>query len=241
MDMLKWAKCADPKLAVEDFHGHDSIEGLDLANKVDIAAKAKVFWRDVEIEKTDEKTGEIISTTERHYYAFLNYYLNEDAIQSGSNSQYSGWQIAGLLTETPGNETDYWRIGDDILEDIGIFNVRELAYDPHQAPALIQGLRKRKDWDETVIPVEMTQNVQTMSPAMKELEGAVAGGRFHFNGDPILTWMISNVVCHRNAKDEVYPRKERLENKIDGVVALLLAINRAMVMEASPNSLLDFI
>jgi hypothetical protein len=60
------------------------------------------------------------------------------------------------------------------------------------------------------------------------LEAAVYDGRFHFNGDPILSWAISNVVCHRDKNDNLFPNKERYENKIDPVTALLTALNRVM-------------
>jgi phage terminase large subunit-like protein len=63
---------------------------------------------------------------------------------------------------------------------------------------------------------------------MKELESAVKAGRLHHDGNPVLMWMISNVVAKIDAKDNIYPRKEKPENKIDGVVALIMAIGRAM-------------
>jgi phage terminase large subunit-like protein len=65
---------------------------------------------------------------------------------------------------------------------------------------------------------------------MKSLEALVLEKRLHHNGDPVMAWMVSNVVCHRDAKDNIYPRKERPENKIDGVVALIMALGRAMQM-----------
>jgi len=48
------------------------------------------------------------------------------------------------------------------------------------------------------------------------------------DGDPVLTWMASNVVAHLDVKDNIYPRKERAENKIDGIVALIMALSRAI-------------
>jgi phage terminase large subunit-like protein len=58
----------------------------------------------------------------------------------------------------------------------------------------------------------------------------------HHDGDPVLGWMVSNVVCHTDAKDNIYPRKERPENKIDGVVALISALGRAMRhVQAEPS------
>ena len=61
---------------------------------------------------------------------------------------------------------------------------------------------------------------------MKELEALVLDGRFHFNGDPVLSWMVSNVVFYTDKKDNIYPNKENPENKIDGVIGLLMALNR---------------
>jgi len=65
------------------------------------------------------------------------------------------------------------------------------------------------------------------SEPMKELEALILSGRLFHDGSPALEWMISNVVCHRDAKDNIYPRKEREENKIDGVVGALIALNIA--------------
>ena len=53
-------------------------------------------------------------------------------------------------------------------------------------------------------------------------------GKLIHDGDPVLGWMASNVVAHLDAKDNIYPRKERPENKIDGIVALIMAISRAI-------------
>jgi len=66
---------------------------------------------------------------------------------------------------------------------------------------------------------------------MKELDALVRSGRLHHDGDPVLSWMVSNVVCHVDNKENIYPRKERPENKIDGVVACISALGRIMVRE----------
>jgi phage terminase large subunit-like protein len=71
---------------------------------------------------------------------------------------------------------------------------------------------------------------------MKQLEALVLQKRIHHNGDPILGWMISNVVAHMDVKDNIYPRKERPENKIDGVIALIMALGRAIANQKQDNS-----
>jgi phage terminase large subunit-like protein len=65
------------------------------------------------------------------------------------------------------------------------------------------------------------------------LKAAVFDGRFHYNGDPILAWAISNVVCHRDKNDNLFPNKERFENKIDPATALLTALNRVMAQDVA--------
>jgi len=107
--------------------------------------------------------------------------------------------------------------------------VREVAHDPYHAAALIQFVQAMPDWPLQVPFVEVRQVVQTMSPAMKELEAMVRDHRLHHDADPVLGWEIGNVVCHRDVKDNIFPRKERAENKIDGAVALIMALGRAQI------------
>jgi len=83
--------------------------------------------------------------------------------------------------------------------------------------------------------VEIRSTNQNFSAPMKELEAMVLAGRLHHNADPVLRWMVSNVVCYRDAKDNIYPRKEQPNNKIDGVVATIMALGRAMT-ETPPGA-----
>lgn len=221
MDMRAWDACADESLRIDDFKGQECIVSHDLASKVDIAAKVRLFWRDI--------------AGVRHYYAFSQFFLNEQAIQDGRNSQYAGWAKCRRLYSTPGNVTDFGVIEDELLADAAKYTIDEAPYDPFQATQFSQRMI------EHGLPmIEVGQTVKNFSEPMKWLEALVLEGRFHFDGDPVLTWMISNVVCHRDAKDNIFPRKEREENKIDGAVALIMCLNRAInkVPEADIN---DFI
>lgn len=212
MDMLKWEACGDPDLNEFDFVGEPVIEAIDLASKTDIAVKLKMFKRVV---------GEA-----DHYYLFGTYYLPEETIINSGNAYYAGWEIEGLLTSTPGNVIDFDFIERDLADDASLFEVTEVPYDPFQATQfsvrmLAQGFPM----------IEVRPTVLNFSEPMKEIEALVLQGRLHHNGDPIMTWMISNVVCHLDAKDNIYPRKERVENKIDGVVAAIMALNRYLTQE----------
>lgn len=217
MDMRAWDKCADRALTLEQFEGQPCRISLDLASKVDIAAKLTLFERDVE-----GKGGK----PERHYYAFGRYYLPEEAAEDGRNSQYGGWSREGRLVLTPGNVIDFEYIKDDLRQDASRFEIQEVPYDPFQATQLSTELQA-----EGFPMVEMRPTVLNFSEPMKELEKLVLSGRFHHDGCPVLAWMVSNVVCHMDNKDNIYPRKERPENKIDGVVALIMALGRAMTVQ----------
>lgn len=210
MDMRKWDAMADPSLELEQFAGDDVTVSLDLASKVDIADKLRLFER-------------LDADGIKHYYVFATHYLPEEAANDEANAQYAGWAEEGWLTTTPGNVIDFDLIEEDLREDMRTFNVKEIPYDPWQAQQLANHMM-----DEGAPMVELRQTVQNFSEAMKQLEALVISGRLHHNGDPVLTWMISNVVAFRDAKDNIYPRKEREQNKIDGAVALIMAIARAI-------------
>lgn len=205
MDMRAWEACADSALRLDDFAANECILGLDLASKVDIASKARLFRR-----------GE-------HYYLFLEHYLPERAVEMAANSQYDGWRRDGWLTVTDGEVTDYDVIEDGIRADCARFQVAEVAFDPFQATQLAGHMLA-----EGVPMIEMRPTVLNFSEPMKQLEALVLTGRLHHTGDPVLAWMVSNVVCHRDQKDNIYPRKERPEMKIDGVVAAIMALGRWM-------------
>ena len=209
MDMRAWERCADPTLDAEQFLGEPVWIALDLASKVDIAAKISLFTREIE--------------GKQHFFVFGQYYLPRDTVQRGENSQYQGWESIGLLTVTDGAVIDFQVIEDDLLADCSRFEVREVPYDPFQATQLATRMMA-----QAVPMVEMRPTVLNFSEPMKQLEALVLQSRLHHDGDPVLTWMMSNVVAHTDVKDNIYPRKERPENKIDGVVAAIMALGRAL-------------
>lgn len=214
-NMLAWDSNADKSLCLTDFEGQDCWMFLDLASKVDVASKVYLFRY---------KDG---------YAAFATHYLPEDAVDRGNPNYdfYQGWAHDGHLTLTPGNVIDFEYIERDIIEDHQRFHINEFGFDPWQATELSTRMLA-----EGLPMVECPMNVQRMSEPMKGLDALILQRRLKHNGDPVLTWMISNVVAKIDAKDNVYPRKDRPENKIDGAVALIAALGRAIVHEQSaPN------
>jgi len=215
-NMLAWHnRCKQDEFTLEDFYGEQCYVSLDLASKVDIAVKLMLFRRDGK------------------RYVFCKYYVPESAIERGNPNYdyYAGWVNAGRIATTPGNVIDFEFIEADLLDDRNNFQVLEVPFDPFQATELSTRMLK-----EGVPMIEVGATVRNFSEPMKSLDGMILQGTIKHDGDPVLGWMIGNVYAKRDAKDNVYPRKVRNENKIDGAVALLMALNRDMVSAEGETS-----
>lgn len=206
MDMVAWNKCADETLSLSDFEGKRCVIGLDLGAKNDITAKVRIF-------PVDGEDGR------QTFYLFGDYYLPEETVRDSTNSQYGGWKEDGLLHVTNGAMTDLNVIEEDIRDDLSRFDVQAIAYDPWQALQLVSRLS-----EDGAPMIEFKNTVQNLSEPMKTLEALVKDGRMRHVGDPVMDWMMSNVVARLDAKDNIFPRKERYENKIDGPVASIYAL-----------------
>jgi phage terminase large subunit-like protein len=157
------------------------------------------------------------------FAVFGRYYLPEDTVHATGNSQYPGWMGSGRLTVTPGNVIDFSWIEADLVDFASRFAIQAVAFDPFQATQLSTRMLA-----EGLPMIEVRPTVLNFSEPMKTLEALVLQEKLIHDGDPVLGWMVSNVVAHLDAKDNIYPRKERPENKIDGIVALIMALSRAI-------------
>ncbi len=212
MDSDAWAACEDTGLDLADFEGCPCWIGLDLAAKNDITAKVRLF---------PYKDG---------FAVFAEYYLPKISIEKATNSQYSGWEIEGRLTATDGAMTDMKVVEEGLREDLSRFDVQAIGFDPWNALSLSTSLA-----NDGAPMVEYRNTVEKFSDPMKRVEAMVQGGKLRHGDDPVMRWMMGNVVAKRDAKDNIFPRKERYENKIDGVVALIMAVGLAGVPEEKGN------
>jgi phage terminase large subunit-like protein len=215
-NLEKWRACEDKTLTLEQFEGQSVDLGFDLARKLDMNSMARVFTREID--------------GLRHYYSVApKFWVPEDTVRNDDNKRmaerFQAWVNAGLLSETEGAEVDYREILAEAVETNKATPIDSSSIDPHGAT----GLGHQLD-DEGFSPIVVTQNYTNMSDPMKELESAIAGGRFHHDGNPIMTWCVSNVIGKYlpGNDDVVRPIKQGNDNKIDGAVALMMAIGRAM-------------
>lgn len=218
MNMEWWHRQADPALTPEQFVGERCAMAFDLANRVDLVSGAKLFQKRID--------GEV------HYYYFGRHYVPETAVQEPEKRHYQGWAHDGVLTATDGNDCDLPTILADAKADRLQFLVTGAGVDPWNSIGIRDGLVAMD------IPViEIPQQVAHFSEPMKAIEAAVKDGRFHHTGDPCMTWMMGNVTVKPDAKDNIFPRKERPENKIDGPVALIMAMKLAIGQQVGEPSL----
>ena len=220
MNMQHWDQCANHDLRIEDFAGQECWLGVDLASKNDIASVAQLF--------RDTVAGE------QHVYAFTRNYLPEAAVRESQNvGHYDGWRRSGRLVVTPGNILDIDAIEAECAQMAEDYNVIELAFDP-LFNATQFGVHMA---EHGLLVVEVRPSVLNFSEPMKWMEAYVLDDKWHHNGDPVMTWAVSNIVCHTDAKDNIFPNKPRRAAKIDPVIASLMAFNR--LLAAGEGSIYD--
>lgn len=224
----KWKACENKDLDIEQFKAVPCLISADLASKIDLAAAVNLFYR-------RESDGKI------HYYCVApKFYIPEDTIFNGEEKQviklYQKWHNMGLIDAHDTAENDLNKIADDITDMAQHVALTEVPLDEWGGFQIVSKIEE-KGYTAVKIP----KTTKSFSPAMRELEAAIAAKRFHHDGNPILTWMISNVVAKPDANDNVFPRKPNNSKKIDGAIALLMGINRAMFLagEADPNDFYD--
>lgn len=215
-NMSQWEQAKDETLTLEQFEGQPCILSFDLARKLDMNSMGRLFWRDID--------------GKRHYYSISpKFWVPEDTVTNMDNrrmaERYQKWVNMGLLVATDGAEVDYREILEEAKEANRKNPVQSSPLDPHGATNLAHQLD-----DEGLEPITITQNYTNMSDPMKELEAAIASGRFHHDGNPIMTWCISNVIGKNlpGNDDIVRPIKQGNDNKIDGAVTLIMGVGRIM-------------
>jgi phage terminase large subunit-like protein len=148
-------------------------------------------------------------------------------------AHYAGWVHDGYITAMPGNRIDYEFIQQDIEAWAKQFDLTgpdagggEVCNDQWNAQQLISNLEKKQ-----IFCTEIPQTVQGLSEPMKELDAVIRDGKLKHDGNPVTYWCFANTMARDDKKDNVFPFKEGVENKIDGCVATINAMARAMYTE----------
>ena len=204
-------------VSLEELKGKRCFGGLDLAAVEDVTALVLIFpWEDGSLK-------------------ILPYlFVSEAAVEKRRNKtggSYDRFISRGELIVTSGNSTDYNVIKKKILEAAEIFDIGAIAYDRWNSNSLVQQLMEKE------VPMDpFGQGYASMSGPIKNAEVLVKKKLLHHGGNEMLRWMASNVVVKRDDAENVKFSKSKAGEKIDGMVALVMAIGEMMTQENSDIS-----
>lgn len=213
IDIARWNKSAGEVFS-EDLQGEIAYAGLDLASTIDIAAFVLIF--------PDE---------DKSYDVLPFFWVPEDNVEQRvkrDHAPYDPWVEQGFIRITPGDVIDYRYIRRDIKELGEQYHIAEIAYDPWAATQIVQELE-----DDGFTMVPFRQGFDSMAAPTKELLKLVLGCRLRHGDNPVLTWMADNMVVKQDPAGNVKPDKAKSTEKIDGMVALIMGLDRALRHEGS--------
>ena len=199
---------------LEKLRGRECYAGLDLSSTSDITAFVLVFPPLTEGDK---------------YIVVPHFWLPRETLDlrvRRDHVPYDVWERMGLFHITEGNVVDYNFVRKTINELHTIYNIKEIAADRWNATQLITDLEGD---GFTVVPMGM--GFKDMSPPMKELYKLILEGMFVHGGNPVLRWMAGNVVAEIDAAENIKPSKKKSTEKIDGIVAWIMALDRVIRRE----------
>lgn len=210
MPMDRWDKCTTT-FDEEMLEGRVCYGGLDLSSTTDVTAFVLVF------PPTEE---------DDRYYVLPYFWIPEESIDlrvKRDHAPYDLWEKSDQLYTTEGNVVHYGFI-EKFIEELGErFNIREIAFDRWGAVQMVQNL---EGMGFTVVP--FGQGFKDMSPPTKELMKLVLEQKVAHSGHPVLRWMMDNIYIRTDPAGNIKPDKEKSTEKIDGAVATIMALDRAI-------------
>jgi phage terminase large subunit-like protein len=210
-----WDACYRP-FTLEELRGRECWAGLDLSRTRDMTALVLVFRGD------EEGT----------YLVMPFFWLPAGTLRDPSTpAEFRRWAAEGHLIETGGDVTDYSAVEEKIVELDKVFDIRELAFDPHYAEELTQRVADRTSIDR----VAFAQTILNFAGPTAEFERLVIGHTLRHNGHPVLAWQAGNVEFRLDANNNKRPVKPGGVKKIDGIVAGIQGLARAMAYDSASS------
>lgn len=210
MPMDKWDACAFP-VDEQALEGRVCYGGLDLSSSTDITAFVLVF------PPEDESEG---------YTILPHFWIPEDNVNlrvRRDHVRYDIWKQQGYLETTEGNVIHYGYI-EQFINNLGKkYNIQEIAFDRWGAVQMVQNL---EGMGFTVVP--FGQGFKDMAPTTKELMKLTLEKKIAHGGHPVLRWMMDNIYIRTDPAGNIKPDKAKSTEKIDGVVATIMALDRAI-------------
>jgi len=221
MDLAAWDATAGMVVA-DEIVGRDCWGGLDLATTTDMAALCWTF-RDPQLEAGEEG-----------FVGVWRFWVPEARVadlNQRTAGRFAVWVREGLVTVTEGAIIDYASIKHTIRADGMKFHIREVAYDRWGMAQLQTELA-----DEGLVVVPFGQNFASMSSPTREWERLILEGKYRHGGNPVMRWMMDNVVVRTDPAGNIRIDKQKSHEKVDGPVAAVMALDRAMRYETPAQS-----
>lgn len=213
IDMDQWMQNAGPRIEEAQLAGRRCYGGLDLSSVSDLTAWVLLFPDPVALDR--------VTVLARIWCPEVK--LTDDT--NRYREQYQAWARDGWLRTTPGNAIDYEAIKAQIAADAHTFDVQEIAID-----RLFQGyqlaMQLQEEYGLTVAACGM--GYMSMAAPCAEFERRLLEGKIHHGGHPVLKWMANNVAVREDPAGNKKPDKASSQGKIDGIIGLLLALDRVM-------------
>ena len=207
----EWEACKG-EIDREKLKGEPCWAGLDLASTRDISALVLLF-------KVDE-----------NFITIPYFFIPEENAKTRSERDkvdYITWKNQGHIITTPGDVCDYNFIENKILELSNEFNIQSVGYDRWNASSLVVRLTN----DHNVPMSPFGQGFLSMSAPTKELEKIILGENIIHDGNPVMSWMLSNIALQEDPAGNLKPNKQKSTEKIDGIVALIMSLGEHMSTE----------
>lgn len=213
IDLGEWDKCGDP-VDEDSLRGRACFGGLDLSEKNDLTAWVLLF------PPTDD---------DELYRILPRFWVPDgeaDVRERRDRVPYRTWIDMGLIYPIPGRRILQDYIFKKIQEDATAFAIQEIAFDTWNASGIAEDL----DNDGAKM-VKFGQGYASMSEPSKELEAIVLTRRLAHANNPVLRWMAGNTMVKTDPAGNIKPDKEKSRERIDGIVATVMALGRAMVTQ----------
>lgn len=207
IQLERWDACGAP-FNVESLRGQRCFGGLDLSSVSDLTSLVLFF----------PECGKVLPF----------FWLPEEtaiARTRKSNVPYESWAAKGLIDLTEGNRIDYQHIRNKILDLHEIYRIQDIGYDPYNADQIVLQLREQ----DGIEMVEFRQGFISMNQPCKALERMLLGKELFHGGNEVLRWNASNVAISMDPAGCIKMNKQKSAEKIDGLVALVMAIGRSIV------------
>lgn len=210
IDLDRWIAQGGERLNEADFLGLQCCGGCDLSSVSDMTAWVLVF--------EDKNDSELV-------YVLCRFWVPEARLTDPKNKYreaYQQWVKQGYLTVTPGDAIDYAFIKKQILEDNKKFKIDSVNFD-----RLFQGVQLMQELENDGLKVaEFAMGHKSFSYPMKDFEGRFLKGKIRHGNNPVLNWMADNIVVKPDVNNNLMPDKASAQGKIDGIVSLVMALDR---------------